>query len=88
MTEVIKDLAQRAAKARAILDDPLYREIMASLRQKQIDVFLSGAGPDEVKEAQAIVAALKLVDNAFRSTLTDERMFDRRKGKGQHRNVD
>jgi hypothetical protein len=88
MSEVIKDPAIRAAKARAILDDPLYREIMASLRQRQIDVFLAGAGPDEVKEAQAIVAALKMIDNAFRSTLTDERMIDRRKRKGQHRNVD
>jgi hypothetical protein len=88
MVAVVTDPEQRAALVRQLYNNPVYVEITTQLKQQQVDVFLSGAPVTEVLEAQAIAAALKKLDDRFRTILDTERMSKQRKDKALHRYAD
>jgi hypothetical protein len=80
------DVTQRAARARAILDDPLFTEAFDVLICTQIDVFKSEACDDaQLIEAQRMVRALNAVRDQLTSVITDGQLFEHRIRKGQHR---
>ncbi len=81
MAEVPTDPAQKAILAKQVLGNALFISIMASLKQKQINIFLGNAPVDEVLKARAIATALKMVEDEFASVLTTDDML-RRKTKG------
>ncbi len=81
MAEVPTDPAQKAILAKQVLGNALFISIMASLKQKQINIFLGNAPVDEVLKARAIATALKMVEDEFASVLTTDNML-RRKTKG------
>jgi hydroxypyruvate isomerase len=81
VTEVVTDIKRRSVLAQNVLNDPMFREVLTSLRQEQIEVFLRGDPPEDVKKAQAIVSALKLVEDRLQSAVTDEAIFDRQQAK-------
>jgi hypothetical protein len=88
MSVVVLDKQQRANLARSLQSNALLTEILADLRRQQVDVFLQGRPLEEVREAQAIAKAIKMVEDRITSVLLDERLMKRQQERSQHRNVD
>lgn len=80
------DVTQRAQRAKALLDDPLFKEAFDVLKSEQIRVFTSDVcSPEQLTEAHRMVRALNALRDHFASIVIDGKMFDHRKEKGQHR---
>lgn len=80
------DVTQRAQHAKALLEDPLLKEAFDVLESEQIRVFTSDVcSPEQLTEAHRMVRALKALKDQIASIVTDGKMFDYRKEKGQHR---
>lgn len=80
------DVTQRAQRAKALLDDPLFKEAFDVLKSEQIAVFTSNVcNHEQLTEAHRMVRALNALRDHFASIVIDGKMFDHRKEKGQHR---
>jgi hypothetical protein len=81
------DKLQRAAKARALLDDPLLKEAFDVLENEQIGVFTSGScDGEQIMEAHRMVRALRMLRQKLDSVVLDGKLLERRLDrKGQDR---
>lgn len=81
------DKLQRAARAKALLDDPLLKEAFGVLENAQISLFTSQVcEAEQLMEAHRMVRALRLLKEQLTSVVTDGKLLERREEKRkQHR---
>ena len=75
------DIKQRAARARELLNNPAFIDMMTILREEQVKKFLSSApnDADAREQAHSIVNALQTIEDYLKSHITDEKMFDKKR---------
>lgn len=82
------DKTQRAARARALLDDPLLKEAFDVLEFAQINAFTTQVcSAEQLMEAHRMVRALRMLKEQLNSVVTDGKLFERRVGKGKQDRV-
>lgn len=81
------DPIKRALMAKAILDDPLFKEAFDVLESAQISLFTTQVcDAEQLMEAHRMVRALRLLKEQFTSVVTDGKLLERREEKRkQHR---
>jgi hypothetical protein len=80
------NVQQRADRAKAILNDPLFKEACDVIEYAQVRAFTDEVcGPDQLMEAHRMVRALKLLKGELENVMITGKLFDRQKQKGQHR---
>lgn len=81
------DIQQRAARARALLEDPLLKEAFDVLENAQIGLFTTQVcDAEQLMEAHRMVRALRLVKDQLTSFVTDGKLLERREERRkQHR---
>lgn len=81
------DTLQRAARAKAIVDDPLFKEAFSVLIDEQMSVVGTETCTDEqLMEAHRMVRALRRVQDRLSDVILDGKLLERRLEKGkQHR---
>lgn len=73
------DQLQRAARAKALLEDPLLKEAFDVVHNAQVEAFTSDLCSDEqVMEARRVVRALRLVQDHLTSVIVTGKMLERR----------
>ena len=74
------DKIQRAARAKALIDDPLLKEAFDVLESAQISVFTSqGCAPEQIMEAHRMVRSLDALRSKLEAFVADGKMAERRK---------
>ena len=80
------DTAQKAARAKALLDDPILKEAFDVIEKAQISTFTDQVcDAEQLMEAHRTVRALRLLQGQLTSFITDGTLLERRNMKGQHR---
>lgn len=80
------DAAQRATRAKALLDDPLLKEAFDVVQNAQISLFTEQVcDAEQLMEAHRMVRALRLLKDQLASYVTDGKLLEWRNVKGQHR---
>ena len=80
------DTKQRAARAKALLDDPLLKEVFDVLENEQISLFTNQVcNSEQLMEAHRDVRALRRIKDRLTSFIVDEKLLERREKRGQHR---
>lgn len=80
------DIKQRAERAKALINDPLFKEAFDVLHSAQIGVFTGDlCSPEQLAEAHRMVRALRMLKQEFENVITTGKLLDRQIGKGQHR---
>ena len=80
------DTTQRAARAKALLDDPLLKEAFDVLESAQISVFTNSlCSAEQIMEAHRMVRALRELREQLTSVVVDGKLLERRAKKEQHR---
>lgn len=73
------DKIQRAARAKAILEDPLFKGAFDVLENEQIRVFTDvSCNSEQIMEAHRSVRALRLLRDQFASVILDGKLLERR----------
>jgi len=80
------DTKQRAERAKALINDPLFKEAFDVLHSAQIGVFTSDVcSPEQLAEAHRMVRALRMLKEELENVIVTGKLLDRQIGKGQHR---
>lgn len=80
------DAIQKAARAKALLDDPLLKGAFDMLENEQISIFTDRAcDAEQIMEAHRMVRALRRLRDELTSVITDGKLLERQIEKGQHR---
>ena len=80
------DVKQRAERAKALINDPLFKEAFDVLHSAQIGVFTGDlCSPEQLAEAHRMVRALRMLKEELENVIVTGKLFDRQTGKGQHR---
>lgn len=80
------DIKQRSARAKALLDDPLLKEVFDVLENEQISLFTNQVcNSEQLMEAHRDVRALRRIKDRLTSFVEDEKLLERREKRGQHR---
>ncbi len=80
------DVQQRAARAKALLEDPLFKEAFDVLENAQVSLFTDQVcSAEQLMEAHRMVRALRLLREQLTSFITDGKLLEQRVKKGQHR---
>lgn len=80
------DVQQRAARAKALLEDPLFKEAFDVLENAQVSLFTDQVcSAEQIMEAHRMVRALRLLREQLTSFITDGKLLEQRTKKGQHR---
>lgn len=80
------DVQQRAARAKALLEDPLFKEAFDVLENAQVSLFTDQVcSAEQIMEAHRMVRALRLLREQLTSFITDGKLLEQRVKKGQHR---
>ena len=81
------DIHQRAARAKALLEDPLLKEAFDVLENAQISMFATQVcDAEQLMEAHRMVRALRLLKDQLTSVIVDGKLLERREEKRkQHR---
>ena len=81
------DIQQRAARAKALLEDPLLKEAFDVLENAQISAFTTQVcDAEQLMEAHRMVRALRLLKDQLTSFIVDGKLLERREEKRkQHR---
>lgn len=81
------DTLVRAARAKALLEDPLLTEAFDVLECTQVSIFTDHlCSAEQLMEAHRMVRALRAVKEHLQSVIVDGKMLQAREGrKGQHR---
>ena len=81
------DTAQRAARAKTLLEDPLLKEAFDVLENAQVALFTDQVcNSEQLMEAHRMVRALRLLKDQLTSVVTDGKLLERREEKRkQHR---
>jgi len=73
------DTLVRAARARAILDDEVFKDAIDGLKKDQIDIFLSSASElDQIDEARRQVRAIEALRDRLKSVVNDGQILERK----------
>ena len=73
------DTLVRAARARAILDDEVFKDAIDGLKKDQIDIFLSSASElDQIAEARLQVRAIEALRDRLKSVVNDGQILERK----------
>jgi hypothetical protein len=81
------DTVQRAARAKALLEDPLLKEAFDVLENAQISAFTTQVcDAEQLMEAHRMVRSLRMLKDQLTSFIVDGKLLERREGKRkQHR---
>jgi hypothetical protein len=81
------DTVQRAARAKALLEDPLLKEALDVLENAQIGLFTTQVcDAEQLMEAHRMVRSLRMLKDQLTSFIVDGKMLERREEKRkQHR---
>jgi hypothetical protein len=81
------DTVQRAARAKALLEDPLLKEAFDVLENAQIGLFTTQVcDAEQLMEAHRMVRSLRMLKDQLTSFIVDGKMLERREEKRkQHR---
>jgi hypothetical protein len=81
------DTVQRAARAKALLEDPLLKEAFDVLENAQISAFTTQVcDAEQLMEAHRMVRSLRMLKDQLTSFIVDGKMLERREEKRkQHR---
>jgi hypothetical protein len=80
------DIKQRAERAKALINDPLFKEAFDVLHSAQIGVFTGDlCSPEQLAEAHRMVRALRMLKEELENVMITGKLFDRQQQKGQHR---
>lgn len=81
------DIQQRAARAKALLEDPLLKEAFDVLENAQISAFTTQVcNTEQLMEAHRMVRSLRLLKDQLTSFVMDGKLLERREEKRkQHR---
>jgi hypothetical protein len=80
------DVKQRAERAKALINDPLFKEAFDVLHSAQIGVFTGDlCSPEQLAEAHRMVRALRMLKEELENVMITGKLFDRQQQKGQHR---
>jgi hypothetical protein len=80
------DVKQRAERAKALINDPLFKEAFDVLHSAQIGVFTGDlCSPEQLAEAHRMVRALRMLKEELENVIVTGKLLDRQIGKGQHR---
>jgi len=80
------DIKQRAERAKALINDPLFKEAFDVLHSAQIGVFTGDlCSPEQLAEAHRMVRALRMLKEELENVIVTGKLLDRQIGKGQHR---
>ena len=73
------DITLRASRAKALLNDPTYQDLVAGLKDEQTKVFLNTASTtEEREEAHKMVCALMKIESRLHSYITDEKILNKK----------
>lgn len=73
------DIVVRASRAKALLNDPTYQDLVAGLKDEQTKVFLNAASTTaEREEAHKMVCALMKIEARLHSYITDEKILNKK----------
>lgn len=76
MSESIKD---KASRYRNLSKDETFQELMESVAERQIDVFLAkDSSVEAIDEARSIVLALKRIEAVIQSIFDEEAVYDKK----------
>jgi len=77
---------QRAERAKALINDPLFKEAFDVLHSAQIGIFTGDlCNSEQLAEAHRMVRALRALKEHFENVIVTGKMLDRQQQKGQHR---
>lgn len=81
------DALQRATRAKALIEDPLFKEAFDVLENAQISLFTNSVcSAEQLMEAHRMVLALRQLRGHLESVISDGQILEHRAGKkGQHR---
>jgi hypothetical protein len=80
------DVKQRAERAKALINDPLFKEAFDVLHSAQIGVFTGDlCSPEQLAEAHRMVRALRMLKEELENVIVTGKLLGRQIGKGQHR---
>lgn len=80
------DTRQRAERAKALINDPLFKEAFDVLHSAQIGIFTGDlCNSEQLAEAHRMVRALRALREQFENVINTGKMLDRQQQKGQHR---
>jgi hypothetical protein len=80
------DAIQKAARAKALIDDPLLKGAFDVLENEQISIFTDQAcDAEQIMEAHRMVRALRRLRDELTSVIIDGKLLERQIEKGQHR---
>lgn len=76
------NIKDKASRIRQLQNDPVFKEVMQEVRDKQVNLFLNPeTSEDALAEAHEIIRALGNIESHFNSVLADEAVFDKRQQK-------
>jgi hypothetical protein len=80
------DAIQKAARAKALIDDPLLKGAFDVLENEQISIFTDQeCDAEQIMEAHRMVRALRRLRDELTSVIIDGKLLERQIEKGQHR---
>jgi hypothetical protein len=74
------DVKQKAGRARELLNNPAFVQVMDDIKNQQINRFLNSVSTDaDTREnAHSIINAIKVIENYLQSSINDEKVFDKK----------
>mgnify|MGYP000330189712 CR=1 FL=1 len=73
------EVKERAARIRNLMRDEAYKDVMQSVKSRQVAVFLdSSATINQIEEAHSIIKGLDKIEEYMNSVLADEAMYDKK----------
>lgn len=73
------EVKERAARIRNLMRDEAYKDVMQSVKSRQVAVFLdSSATINQIEEAHSIIKGLDKIEEYMNSILADEAMYDKK----------
>jgi hypothetical protein len=81
------DTTQRAHRAKAIIEDPLFKEAFDVLENAQLSIFTGQAcDAEQLMEAHRMVRALRMLKDQLEHVITDGKLLEhRQERRKQHR---
>jgi hypothetical protein len=80
------DTHVKAARAKQILEDEVFKEALNVVLSAQVGVFQSlSSSEEEIMEAHRMVRALTLLKGQLQSFVSDSKLLEQRQNKARHR---
>jgi hypothetical protein len=80
------DELRRAERAKALINDPLFKEAFDVLHSAQIGIFTGDlCNHEQLMEAHRMVRALHMLKQQLENVIVTGKLLERQQQKGQHR---